>query len=57
VSDDDRTHKTAVDTNGVESHTLYIFDPRELRGAKWTGTDCERTAATEVVYLGRAVIA
>jgi RHS repeat-associated protein len=52
TASDDRTHKTAVDANGVESHTLYIFGSLELRGAKWTGTDYERTAATEVVYLG-----
>jgi RHS repeat-associated protein len=52
TASDDRTLKTAVDAMGVESHTVYIFGSLELRSAQWTGTDYERTANTEVPYLG-----
>jgi RHS repeat-associated protein len=48
---DNRTLKTAVDPQGNQVHTAYVFDSLELRRATFDGTDYERTAWTEVPYL------
>ncbi len=48
---DDRTLKTAVDPQGNQLHTVYVFDSLELRRAHFDGTEFERTAFTESAYL------
>ena len=55
---DQRVIKTAVDPALAESHTVYIFDSLELRGAAWVAAggladdfDYELSRWTEVPYL------
>lgn len=54
-STDARVRKTAVDGNGLESHTLYVFDSLDIRGSRWVGApnSGEYTVdpTTEVPYL------
>lgn len=47
---DERVLKSSRN-GGDESHSVYVFDSLELRGAHWTSGDYERTALTEVPYL------
>jgi RHS repeat-associated protein len=46
-----RVRKTATDTQGEQRHTLEVFPTLRLNGARWLGSDYERTASTETVYL------
>jgi hypothetical protein len=54
---DQRIIKTAVDPNGNEQHTLFLFPSLELRRASWlpasegVPADYERNKFTEVAYL------
>ena len=50
-SDDERTRKTAIDPNGSQTHTAYVFASLELRRTSFDGTDYQRTPTTEVPYL------
>ncbi len=49
--DDQRVLKTAIDPDGNQLYTAYVFPSLELRRTGFDGTDYQRTPTTEVPYL------
>jgi RHS repeat-associated protein len=50
-ANDERVSKSASDGAGLQSHTLYVFDSLEIRGAGSAGGEFDRNAQTEIPYL------
>jgi RHS repeat-associated protein len=48
---DDRTLKTATDSEGNQAFTAYIYDTLELRRTTWDGENYADNVTTEVPYL------